>query len=113
MWVFKPNKFSILGRFFQNKGGFHSNRLAIATINQIVMKKAKFFIFHQLEKIVLKSGKNENQQFPGNRPNIENLFSLDSNFNHIFFIYFNFYKQCWPYIGYHFFWNFLCKNLQF
>ena len=38
------------------------------------MKKAKFFIFHKLERFVLKRGKNENQQFPGDPPNIENLF---------------------------------------
>ena len=63
-----------MGRFFQNKIGFQSNRLARATINQILIKKAKFFIFHKLERFVLKSGKNENQQFPGNPPNIENLF---------------------------------------
>ena len=43
------------------------------------MKKAKFFIFHKLERFVLKSGKNENQQFPGNPPNIENLFGLRRN----------------------------------
>ena len=67
------NKFSILGRFFQNKVGFQSNRLARVTINQIVMKKVKFFIFHKLERFVLKSGKNENQQFRGNPPNVENL----------------------------------------
>ena len=66
-----------MGRFFQNKIGFQSNRLARATINQIVMKKAKFFIFHELERFVLKRGKNENQQFPGNPPNIENLFGLN------------------------------------
>ena len=42
------------------------------------MKKAKFFIFHELERFVLKSGKNENQQFPGNPPNIENLFEHES-----------------------------------
>ena len=65
----------MLGRFFQNKVGFQSNHLARATINQIVMKKAKSFIFHKLEIFVLKSGKNENQQFPGNPPNIENLFA--------------------------------------
>ena len=58
-----------MGRFFQNKIGFQSNRLARATINQIVMKKAKFFISHKLERFILKSGKNENQQFPGNPPN--------------------------------------------
>ena len=62
-----------MGRFFQNKVGFQSNRLAKATINQIVMKKVKFFIFHKLERFVLKSGKNENQQFRGNPPNVENL----------------------------------------
>ena len=45
-----PNKFSILGRFFQDKVGFQSNRLARATINQIVMKKVKFFIFHKSQK---------------------------------------------------------------
>ena len=58
-----------MGRFFQNKIGFQSNRLSRATINQIVMKKAKFFISHKLERFILKSGKNENQQFPGNPPN--------------------------------------------
>ena len=64
-----------MGRFFQNKVGFQSNRLERATINQIVMKKSQIFIFHKLERFVLKSGKNENQQFPGNPPNIENLFA--------------------------------------
>jgi hypothetical protein len=73
------NKFSIFGRFFQNKVGFQSNHLARATINQIVMKKANFFIFCKLERFALKSSKIENQQFPGNLPNIENLFGLRRN----------------------------------
>ena len=68
-----------MGRFFQNKVGFQCNRLARATINQILIKKAKFFIFHKLERFVLKSGKNENQQFPGNPPNIENLFGTNTS----------------------------------
>ena len=68
----ESNKFSILGRFFQNIVGFQNNRLTRATINKIAMKKAKFFILYKLETFVLKSGKNENQQFPGNPPNIEN-----------------------------------------
>ena len=73
-----PNIFSILRNFFQSTVGFRSNRLARATINQIVMKKDKFFIFHKLERLVLKSSKNEKQQFPGNPLNIENLFVCHS-----------------------------------
>ena len=43
------------------------------------MKKANCFIVPKLERFALKSGKNENQQFPRNPPNIENLFGLRRN----------------------------------
>ena len=44
------------------------------TTKQIVMKKAKYLF--KLERFVLKSGKTENQQFPGTPPNIGNLFAI-------------------------------------
>ena len=70
----KPSKLPILGGFFQNNVGCQNNHLPKVKTKKNGIKKAKYLFLMCLKEFVLKGGKIENQELPGNLPNIGKLF---------------------------------------
>ena len=68
------NKLPISGGFFQNNEGFHSNHFSRVKTKQKGMIKAKHLSLTTWKEFFLKSGRTENQEMPGNLPNIRSLF---------------------------------------
>ena len=62
------------GGFFQSNVGCQNNHLPRVKTKQNSMKNPKYLSLMCWKEFVLKSGKTENQELPGNLPNIGKLF---------------------------------------
>ena len=65
-----------MGGFFQNNVVCQNNHLLRVKTKQNGMKKARHLSLKCWKQFVLKSGKTEDQELPGNLPNIGKLFGL-------------------------------------